>query len=1182
MNRYIVVNTKAKNSAVWETIGDNYTPSKGEVCIIVPPTSEITKDEAAVRTSLIEQHYFTQAEKLALIALINNEEVLTEEQKKFNTWSILFQNEAQIKNKITHFNENGLTISIPNGDETTTSKYISPLTVDEQIYLNYKINNKINNFTKQFALHNFEGTILTVEIDSTNSNFTYITLAEHPNVKFKVVSNEFKYKKKNKIRLIPSIDSITSMSLIGKETWKIKNNAPVDEASLTLITTNIPFTTNNQKATSIGITNNGVNYVLVYGTIGEVAGRDPGLDSAFVWDNEAYKTLEFDTVPTGVLLSWLQNNADKITPSINIEESELLPSNYTINSAIQSNKEILLDKLELVPAQEDFNTDSNVSQIHYCVSKSVLFNDPKADGNIIISTENIDYTGVAPISIKIGDGTTLFRDLPTLTAGNVQGDWTAIDPTNPSYIKNKPILNDDLFYQSKEKTLLIPSSSLYDNEKQILVTGLLDLFNITYPKPDIQKTNALTPAEKQALIYIVNAGSYDLKDKTNTNTQIFTNNDTGKTNRDTVINKLQNYYQAETNDVQLIAKNFVYLTDLINEGNSIIEPTDKELLLVELTKIITTDKITNDVIITVKDKGKLKIFNNEQYIKISNNYFHPNDLLIYNDNNWGYYEIHMYGATAPFYDNEINYLNYLIDNSLTVKTYLEYTEILQQLLKIKINNYITKGKYKNYLTNKLEFIVPNASKNEETINKLITLLNNAIENYNKTAETPYAILDIEKTAFEDKIQFLVNYINNKIAITEDLSKDDKTSLKQIIKNNDSISLEINKQPRYWFYKSNILKTKEKQTLNQIIKDTLYVYNNRFNLEEQSILIAFIEGKAPTDEQYLKLKQGLKTELSNKVRLNSDITIFNGKNFLIERLSLEKKLDKNGNIYYDYNLTDDDRLQLLKQVQISKNNLMNQLNEIEMQDITEEILEELIETLSLNKDNTIIEGFNGENVYYEINNEMIFDSKDRAIYIRLANLIGYLKQTKNLEIIFHYKTRSLNTTFLSDLVSNWDENDPEQPGYIANRIVYKNNDQTIGYELWFYNWLQSVIDKRIDYYLTKKYNILQRITDLENAIEIINKKIGAIEEEIKNINKNNQDAYLLNRISTLIVSQPDKPVLSDKFFPKIWICTNNESGYGLVYWRSGGENSEGKYSEAELSNVKWTPISAIWSPDILNN
>lgn len=209
------------------------------------------------------------------------------------------------------------------------------------------------------------------------------------------------------------------MSLIGKETWKIKNNAPVDEASLTLATTNISFMTNNQKATSIGIINNGVAYVLTYGTIGEVARRNLDLDPVFVWDNEAYKTLEFDTVPTSVLLNWLQNNADKITPSINIEESELLPSNYTINSTIQSNKEILLNKVQLVPAQEDFDTNSNTSQIHYCVSKSVLFNDPKADGNIIVSTENIDYTGVPPVSIKIGDGTTLFRDLPTLTAGNV-------------------------------------------------------------------------------------------------------------------------------------------------------------------------------------------------------------------------------------------------------------------------------------------------------------------------------------------------------------------------------------------------------------------------------------------------------------------------------------------------------------------------------------------------------------------------------------------------------------------------------------------------------------------------------------------------------------------------------------------------------------------------------------------
>lgn len=36
----------------------------------------------------------------------------------------------------------------------------------------------------------------------------------------------------------------------------------------------------------------------------------------------------------------------------------------------------------------------------------------------------------------------------------------------------------------------------------------------------------------------------------------------------------------------------------------------------------------------------------------------------------------MYGATAPFYDNEIKYLNYLITNDLNYYTYLQYTEVL--------------------------------------------------------------------------------------------------------------------------------------------------------------------------------------------------------------------------------------------------------------------------------------------------------------------------------------------------------------------------------------------------------------------------------------------------------------------------------------------------------------------------
>ena len=96
------------------------------------------------------------------------------------------------------------------------------------------------------------------------------------------------------------------------ETWVIKNDAPVDEASLTLATTNISFTTNNQKATSIGIEHDGSIVMLIYGGIVDsIAEFDLGASPAFEWYNEAYKTLVFDTPPTGDLLTWLQANATK-------------------------------------------------------------------------------------------------------------------------------------------------------------------------------------------------------------------------------------------------------------------------------------------------------------------------------------------------------------------------------------------------------------------------------------------------------------------------------------------------------------------------------------------------------------------------------------------------------------------------------------------------------------------------------------------------------------------------------------------------------------------------------------------------------------------------------------------------------------------------------------------------------
>lgn len=823
------------------------------------------------------------------------------------------------------------------------------------------------------------------------------------------------------------------------------------------------------------------------------------------------------------------------------------------------------DKIDTT--KEPTSTDTTSSNIIYTTDDN---------GNLTLHTETADRNKVAPVAIKIGDGSTIFRNLPTLTSGNVQGDWTTVDPTDPSYIHNKPIMNDDLFQQSEEKTLLIPSSSVYDEKKQLITVGLLDLFNITYADKPQTNDNTLTNAEKTALKYVITAGSYDLKDKTNINTKIFTENIQNRVN---VIIKLRNYCSINS-DIVISEENFVYMSNLLQNGTAEIELNKKELLLTELDKLVTLENIVPIMNITVKDQTNIKTFHQEEYIKISDHYFHPNDLLIYNDNNWGYYEIHMFGQTAPFYINEIQYLSYLINNNLTQDIYLEYNVLLQTLLKTKINNYISDSKYKNYLLTKLQNIVPDAFNNIDDINDKINNINRLIDQYNQNTDNPLDKYDLSNENLNTKIEFIINYLNNKTPLTTDLSSEDKEALVKVINDNNISNLEINKQPRFWFYKSNILKTKEKQTLTQIIKDNLYIYNNRFTLEEQDILIKAIEGKRFTDNQVLKLNSGFNTQLANKIRLNSDITVNNGKNFLIERIMLNYKQNENGVPIFEYVLNGDEEAQLLKQVQISKNALSNSLGETEIVAITEEILNDLIQELSLDKDNTIIEGFEGENIYYEINNEIILNPVDRAIYMRLNSLKGYLKQTKNLEIIFHYKKRSFNTAYLSDLVSDWNENDPENPGYIAHRFIYQDDQGRVVYDpaSWFYRWLVNLINNKIEAWYEKE--LKDRLNKMEQDIDNLKKRCDNLQKQINEIKLNNQDTYIFNRLKNLIVSQPERPILSKDFFPKIWICTDTQSGYGLIYWRQGGEDAAGHYDGTASDSVKWTPISAIWSPDTL--
>ena len=91
------------------------------------------------------------------------------------------------------------------------------------------------------------------------------------------------------------------------ETWIIKSNATGEFA-----TTQIAFTSNGQKFTSIGANSDSSFFVILYYDSNEIASYDPGAGPyEYGFHDEAYRKLTFDTPPTGALLTWLQANATR-------------------------------------------------------------------------------------------------------------------------------------------------------------------------------------------------------------------------------------------------------------------------------------------------------------------------------------------------------------------------------------------------------------------------------------------------------------------------------------------------------------------------------------------------------------------------------------------------------------------------------------------------------------------------------------------------------------------------------------------------------------------------------------------------------------------------------------------------------------------------------------------------------
>ena len=105
------------------------------------------------------------------------------------------------------------------------------------------------------------------------------------------------------------------------ETWVIKS-----DAAGVFETTQIAFTSNGQNFTSIGANYEGAgDIIILYYDNNEIAGIDiMGGSVAYEFYNEAYRTITFDTPPTGALLTWLQSNATRQVVEYLTTETDLI------------------------------------------------------------------------------------------------------------------------------------------------------------------------------------------------------------------------------------------------------------------------------------------------------------------------------------------------------------------------------------------------------------------------------------------------------------------------------------------------------------------------------------------------------------------------------------------------------------------------------------------------------------------------------------------------------------------------------------------------------------------------------------------------------------------------------------------------------------------------------------------
>lgn len=140
-----------------------------------------------------------------------------------------------------------------------------------------------------------------VSIDLTTlTGWDNVTSGEHT---ISVVAKATGYRDSEKSAAI----SFTKASVSTGETWVLNDNISPARA---LEKTEINFTSNNTQYTALQYRRSTLGYYTADGSLIDIADADI-MDESTSWTNTAYKTITFDTAPTGALLTWLQANGTK-------------------------------------------------------------------------------------------------------------------------------------------------------------------------------------------------------------------------------------------------------------------------------------------------------------------------------------------------------------------------------------------------------------------------------------------------------------------------------------------------------------------------------------------------------------------------------------------------------------------------------------------------------------------------------------------------------------------------------------------------------------------------------------------------------------------------------------------------------------------------------------------------------